>query len=108
MMLTFSQYKPNSTGINKYFEYDIPIGQWIILMLHVLMSAVNYCFRKDKKIIKQNPANEGEQKEYKSTAHYYEEKCDQVLRKKFPTISKYLNRIIQIFSNMMILIILIF
>lgn len=32
-------------------------------------------------------------KEYESPSLYYEEKCDSVLRKKFPITSKIINRI---------------
>jgi len=71
------------------------------------LNAINYCFRLDKKIVK--PAFEDDRKEveYLSTAEYYEAKCDFVLRKKFPTTSKFILRIVYIFSEMMILIILI-
>ncbi len=70
------------------------------------MYTINYCFRKDKKIMRQSFESE-EIVEYGSSAEYYESKCDFVLRKKFPSTSKFLNRIVYIFSNMMILFILI-
>jgi hypothetical protein len=70
------------------------------------MATINYCFRKDKKIMRQSFDNE-EIVEYASLAEFYESKCDFVLRRKFPSSSKFLNRIVYIFSNAMILIILI-
>lgn len=45
--------------------------------------------------------------EYPSMAEYYEDKCDLVLRKKFPSFAKVLIRLRMIFSEMMIIIILI-
>jgi hypothetical protein len=87
-------------------EHDIPYWQWILLFLYVFMATINYCFRKDKSIKRQSFEND-EIVEYGSSAEYYESKCDHVLRKKFPGTSKVLNRIVYIFSNMMILIILI-
>lgn len=57
-------------------------------------------------MVKQSFDNDTEMIEYASTAEYFEAKCDFILRKKFPSTSKFLNRIIYIFSEMMILIIL--
>ena len=71
------------------------------------MCTINYCFRKDKKVKKQDFENDRKIIEYGSTAEFYEAKTDFVLRKKFPGTSKFINRIVYICSEMMILIILI-
>jgi hypothetical protein len=71
-----------------------------------MMTSINYCFRRDKKLLKQSFDDPDKMIEYMSTADYYEAKCDYVLRRKFPKSAKILNRIKQIFSQMMIITIL--
>lgn len=75
-------------------------------MLQVLMTTVNKFFLpgivKEKSL--ENPAVK---KNYPSLGEYYEEKCDIVLRKKFPATGRILIRLRMIFSEMMIILILI-
>jgi hypothetical protein len=70
------------------------------------MATINYSFRYDKKLTKPSFEDETKEIEYLSTAEFYEAKCDYVLRKKFPTTSKIILRVVYIFSEMMILLIL--
>ena len=70
------------------------------------MGFINFMFCKDKKFKRADPSDPKHIIEYEATADYYEAKCDAVLRKKFPATSKFLNRITQIFSMFIIVIIL--
>lgn len=89
-------------------EYSIPVGQWGILMACVFLTTINKFYRKDKRQ-KVAPAFENPSKKvtYDSTSEYYEAKCDFVLRIKFPNLAKILVKIQMIFSEMMIIAILI-
>ena len=62
--------------------------------------------KEEKKLEKPNPDDINHKLTFNSHAEYYEAVCDSVLRKKFPKTSKFINRITQIFSQMMIIIIL--
>lgn len=46
-------------------------------------------------------------KKYNSLGEYYEEKCDLVLRKKFPATGRFIIKLRMIFSEMIIILILI-
>jgi hypothetical protein len=107
-MLTFTKYSAEKTGINEFMAYSIPIAQWVIFMLSVLMATTNSFFREEVDP-KYRPSPEDEKKilPYVSEANFYEAKCDYVLRKKFPGSTRLLVRLASIFSEMMILIILI-
>lgn len=76
-------------------------------MLHVLMSTVNSFFKKDKNFTKPSFENPNIIVKYESTGEFYEDKCDYVLKIKFPKFAKFLIRITMIFSEIMILAILI-
>lgn len=52
----------------EFMEYKIPLGQWLILMLHVLMSTVNAFFKKDKTFVKPSFENPNVMIKYESTA----------------------------------------
>jgi hypothetical protein len=91
-----------------YLEYDIPTGQWVIFFLQVLMALVNDFFRASPSGPYKAHALDGSgEQSYYSMADYYEEKCDFVLRKKFPGSARLLIRVRIIFSEMMIIVILI-
>lgn len=84
----------------------MPYTQWTILMVQVLMTTVNKFFLPG--IVKEKSLeNPSVYKNYLSLGDYYEEKCDLVLRKKFPTTARFLIRLRMIFSEMMIILILI-
>jgi hypothetical protein len=108
-IITFTpvENQADTTGLNSYMKYDIPYVQWVILLLYVELGNINIAFRKDKKVYK-HPFEGGDQLiEYASTAEYYEAKCDFVLRKKFPKTSRFVNKIIYISSEIMIMMILV-
>jgi hypothetical protein len=51
MMLTFSKYsdaESAQTGINMYLAYQIPYGQWVILICYVMLAAINVWFQDEK------------------------------------------------------------
>lgn len=72
-----------------------------------MITTTNDFFRKDKTFKKKSFENDAISVTYHSTAEYYEDKCDFILKKKFPSLTKWLIRIQMIFSEMMFLIILI-
>ncbi len=80
-------------------------------MMCTLIATINSFFAKNKNkgkpIIKKSFDIKGEQITYNSIALYYEAKCDHILMMKFPTLAKVLIRISMIFSEVMIIGILI-
>lgn len=114
-MLTFTTQTSTDAGINRnlsllpfleFLGYKIPYDQWIILFVYILMGYINFMYRDDKKIVKHDPDDHERVIEYRSTAAFYEAKCDSQLRKKFPQTSKYINRVAQILFQFIIIIIL--
>ena len=85
----------------------MPIGQWVILMTQVLLYTVNKFFMSGKPHRTKSLDNPLVTVEYPSMAEYYEDKCDFVLRKKFPALARVIIRLRMIFSEMMIISILI-
>ena len=80
---------------NSYMEVPIPFGQWVILLLFVLMKNINNMFKTEKyKVAKM--AKKGITYEVDKTvkdADYYEEKIEKILTRKFPFLSKIFIRI---------------
>jgi hypothetical protein len=76
-------------------------------MLSVLMSTINNFFVEDKIVVEKSFEDEKQTSTFASTSAYYEAKCDYILQRKFPSSARFLIRIGMIFSEMMILIILI-
>ncbi len=87
-------------------EYSIPWSQWLILMLFVFITTVNKFFEL-RKVKLRSIENPNLKIDYNSVADYYEAKCDYILKIKFPKLAKILIKLQMIFSEMMILIILI-
>lgn len=85
----------------------MPIGQWVILMTQILLYTVNKFFMTGKPHRAKSLENPSIVIEYSSLAEYYENKCDFVLRKKFPYLAKVIIRLRMIFSEIMIIGILI-
>lgn len=75
-------------------------------MVYIILTSVNSFFRYDKSIYKKDKQT-GEQKKFKSTADFYEDKCDTVIRRKYPETVKLLSKIVSILSEFMIMFILI-
>ena len=71
------------------------------------MVGINNLYVSDKPYRQKSIENPNVYKEYASIAEYYEEKCDIVLRKKFPATARVIIRLSMIFSEMMIIGILI-
>jgi hypothetical protein len=88
-------------------EYQIPVAQWIIFILQVMMVSVNNMFISDKVFKQKSIENPSIIRDYTSASEYFEEKCDFVLRKKFPATARVIIRLQMIFSEMMIIFILI-
>jgi len=76
-------------------------------MTQILMYTVNKFFMPGKAHRAKSLENPSITVEYPSLGEYYEDKCDYVLRKKFPSFAKVLIRVRMIFSEMMIIAILI-
>ena len=76
-------------------------------MLHVLMSTVNSFFKKDKTFMKPSFENPNIIVKYESSGEFFEEKCDHILKIKFPNLAKFLIKLSMIFSEVMIIAILI-
>ena len=87
-------------------EYKIPVGQWLILILCVFITTINMMFAKGTPVNKKS-LHDNKIKYYPTSADYYEDKCDFILKKKFPSLAKVMIRVSMIFSEMMILVILI-
>jgi hypothetical protein len=62
-------------------EYDIPLGQWFILLLCVIITGINFFFENHKKPIeKKSYENENQLIKYNSYAEIYEDKVDYILK----------------------------
>lgn len=85
-------------------QYDIPFQQWIILILNFGLFTVNRFFKADKEGTVENEFN-GEK--FKSAGEYYEARNDFNLTLKFPRLAKIFIKIRMIFSEIMIMLILI-
>ena len=71
------------------------------------MYTVNRMYMQGKTYKAKSLENPTVNKDYPSMSDYYEDKCDFVLRKKFPACARILIRLRMIFSEMMIIGILI-
>lgn len=81
----------------------------MILITNLLMSTVNSFFSREKEatVIRKSIENPNHTVRYWSVAEYYEDKCDYVLKMKFPTLAKFFIKLTMIFSEIMIIAILI-
>ena len=71
------------------------------------MVSINGMFVPGEKPYTARSYESNQKKEFYSVADFFEEKCDFVLRKKFPSSARFLIRLQMIFSEMMIISILI-
>lgn len=111
-MLTLGDYEGDkeiagTEKINELLQTPIPFGMWIVLLLNVLMRNINKLFKSEEERLMKLPESKRLAQPKVREASYYEEKIEQILTKKFPTLAKVFIRVSVFLSEMMILALLI-